>query len=254
MCILFVALNQHPDYSLLVCANRDEFHQRPSLPAHFWPERHLLAGQDLQQGGTWLGVNSKGQFAALTNLRQGLAQDSSKRSRGDLVLQALSGDQGKVAQSLRTQADQYNGFNLVFSHHSQSGDIALTSFNSHLNQLQSLSSGCHAICNGPINQAWPKMAKGERALEDLLKDAHPLEPEALFALMQDKQVAPDELLPDTGVGLEWERRLSPIFIQGAQYGTRCTSLYWQDKQGNREFWERRYDAQGQTLGTSRFVL
>jgi uncharacterized protein with NRDE domain len=114
MCVLFIAVEQHPDYPLIICANRDEFHQRLTKKMHWWTEQNILAGQDLQAGGTWLGLSRDGYFSALTNFRRPDSFDATKRSRGDLVIQALKNDIKQTQQDLLINAHKYNDFNLVF--------------------------------------------------------------------------------------------------------------------------------------------
>ncbi|GLS82077.1 NRDE family protein [Paraferrimonas haliotis] len=247
MCILFAALQCHPEYPLVLVANRDEFYTRPSANAQFWlPERQLLAGQDRLQLGTWLGVDREGRVAALTNLRNGIKEKKQGRSRGDLVLRAIT-KPATVEDYLTHHAHQYNGFNLMF------GDASgLKLFNSESRALLSLAPGYHAICNGPIEQKWPKMAQGERALEALLSTQATINIDALLALMTDTSIAPDEQLPATGVSLEWERKLASIFVQTEHYGTRCTSVLLVAKNGRMTFHERRYNQHGLVAGDSRF--
>ncbi|NMH66217.1 NRDE family protein [Shewanella salipaludis] len=249
MCILFIALKMHPRYPLVLCANRDEFHHRPTAPAHFWPPEHrLLAGRDLQAGGTWLGVNRDGDIAALTNIRAPTQQDG-MRSRGELVTQALTQPSLMTDAWLQAHSQDYNPFNLVFGRNGQ-----LQCFNSQSGQLQALSPGFHAISNGALDDIWPKMAKGQQALERLISSRDELNLDTMLALMQDETRARDEELPSTGIDLEWERRLSAIYIKHPDYGTRSTSLVLQDVQGRMDFTEVRYDGKGRKLGREHFQL
>lgn len=249
MCILFLAVDTHPQYPLIVCANRDEFHHRPTAPAHYWlPEQHILAGQDLQAGGTWLGVNRQGQFAALTNIRAPEHQQDNMRSRGELVIHALTA-QGIDETFLQSNRDNYNPFNLVFEQQKK-----LFCYNSLTSETQMLTPGFHAISNGALDDIWPKMAKGQQALENLIAHANDIDIAALLQLMKDDSQAQDSDLPATGVSMEWERLLSSIYIKHSEYGTRSTSIVLQDKMGGITFVEARYDGKGRTLGTQRFDL
>ncbi|QSX40844.1 NRDE family protein [Shewanella cyperi] len=248
MCILFIAFRVHPDYPLILCANRDEFHHRATAAAHYWPpEGKILAGQDLQAGGTWLGLNDRGQIAALTNIRSPANHSDNRLSRGDLPLAALQ--QGSHFQTwLQSHSDNYNPFNLIWGDREQ-----LHCYNSLQRQLQPLTPGCHAISNGALDERWPKMAKGELALEALVNRPEEPDIEALLAMMKDDSIPDDKLLPDTGVGLEWERRLSSIYICHPEYGTRSTTLILQDNQGRSRYIELRFDGKGRQLGRQQFI-
>ncbi|QDP02359.1 NRDE family protein [Thalassotalea sp. PS06] len=265
MCILFIAINQHPDHPLIVCANRDEFYQRPTQAMHSWPTTNdwqLTAGKDLKAGGTWLGIarsdnkiNHGIHFSALTNIRdrQAIAANTERemRSRGELVSMALTPGNDIDFDWLLVNAQDYKPFNLIYQRR-DIDDPAMFCFNSREQQQQRLTDGFHAICNGSLNDKWPKMAKGERALEAIVNQHQPLDPDALFAIMQDQSQAPDELLPDTGVGIEWERRLSSIFIQSEDYGTRSTTLLFTHKRGGASLYELTYDQSGQAVSKQEF--
>ncbi|MDN3652020.1 NRDE family protein [Thalassotalea ponticola] len=251
MCILFIAIQQHPDYPLIVAANRDEFHRRPSQQAHVWlSDESIIAGKDLQQGGTWLGVNQRGQFAALTNIRDTSAHRDEALSRGNLVVNALTNRLNRA--SLNANYMNYNPFNLVFSEQD-----TLWYFHSQSAQFSRLEPGFHAICNGKMDDVWPKMAHGEQALEALINAAKQRamvpDSEQLFTLLTNKQQAPEHLLPNTGVGLQLEKMLSSIFITSDDYGTRSSCVLLRDKYSKVRFYERTYNRQGAVVGEQQFV-
>ncbi|MEI6860223.1 MAG: NRDE family protein [Shewanella sp.] len=250
MCILFVALNKHPKYPLIVCANRDEFHHRPTEQAHFWPPKNeILAGKDFEAGGTWLGINKQSGFAALTNLRDPLRQQSEMRSRGELVLKALDTQSPITLNWLSDHANHYNPFNLIF------GDVhELYCFNSIANSLTRLSTGFHSISNGALDDIWPKMARGTLALQKSISTTEEPNIDALLTIMKDETRAKDTDLPQTGIGLDWERLLSSIYIKHEKYGTRSTSIILQDNSGNSRFIEVRYDGKGRNLGRQQFKV
>lgn len=260
MCILFIAVDMHEKWPLIVCANRDEFHHRPTEPAHFWPllsnstaqptspSSQVLAGKDLQAGGTWLGINKLGQFSALTNIRN-QAETEGMRSRGELVLKALSEGATLNEQWLIQHSDNYSPFNLVYQQ-----DNTLWCFNSSTAENQPLEKGFHAVSNGALDDVWPKMAKGQQALEHHVLSHIAPDVQQMIALMRDESEADDASLPNTGIGLEWERLLSAIFIKHPEYGTRSTSIVMQDTQGNIEFTEVRYDGKARNLGQQRFCI
>jgi len=161
MCILFLSIKQHPDYPLIICANRDEFHQRPTERAHFWQQYpHTLAGKDLQAGGSWLGINKAGYFAAITNIRTGNSPEVGKKSRGELVTWALKPNSIINEAWLQQYSQQYNPFNLIYGSLNN-----LACFNSILNEQTLLTEGIHAISNGSINDVWPKMTHGVGLLD-----------------------------------------------------------------------------------------
>ncbi|BDM62582.1 hypothetical protein NFHSH190041_00340 [Shewanella sp. NFH-SH190041] len=240
MCILFIAYQYHPDYPIILCANRDEFHHRATAPAHLWPEG-IVAGKDLQAGGTWLGCKINGAIAAVTNIRTNTPNDPTKLSRGELVTQAL---QELITPAWLMQHSQdYNPFNLVFEYQQQ-----LYCFHSPQQQLIPISSGVHAICNGALTDIWPKMALGKQKLTQILESYRQPDLEQLILMMQDETRPADHLLPQTGLPLAWEQQFSAIFIRHPDYGTRSTSIMLYHHSGKLQFLERRYNATGEQLG------
>ncbi|WOT05303.1 NRDE family protein [Shewanella youngdeokensis] len=249
MCILFVALKAHPQYPLIICANRDEYHHRPTEPAHFWPNHEqLLAGRDLEAGGTWLGVNQQGLIAALTNIRDPELTQSDMRSRGELPLRALSAE-GIDASWLSRHSHFYNPFNLLFG-----DEHALHCYDSRNKTLNQLSAGFHSISNGALDDIWPKMSRGTQAIEAHISTNSEPNIDDLLTIMKDQTQASDTDLPQTGVSLEWERHLSSIYIQHPEYGTRSTSIILKDHQAKLHFSEVRYDGKGRNLGRDDFTI
>lgn len=249
MCILFIAIEQHPKYPLIICANRDEFHQRPTQAMHVWREPNILAGKDLQAGGTWLGLSSTGKFAALTNFRKLPLSEVPKKSRGDLVLQALADTKINMTTELAARASQYHGFNLIYGSLKQ-----LYCYDSVNNQSHQLSKGVHSICNGALDDIWPKMAKGEKLLSETIHSQVNLSVNALFELMSNDKQALPHLLPETGLDEEWEQLLSAIFIKSPTYGTRTTTIITQDVEGNVEIYDRSYAPSGECVAKQQFNL
>tara|TARA_R110001583_G_scaffold2344_3_gene17159 strand:- start:3912 stop:4676 length:765 start_codon:yes stop_codon:yes gene_type:complete len=239
MCLILFAYNTDPGYQLIVAANRDEFYQRPTRRLDFWPEApQLLAGQDLEQGGTWLGSTRTGRFAAITNVRQGFSQTSRQfQSRGRLPLDYLLGDQAPMDYlvALQPQAHLYAGYNLLL------GDRQGLYFSSNRNQQapQRLAPGVYGLSNAALNTAWPKVREGAQALQQLILDQKTT-PEALFRLLQDRTTPEDALLPETGVGLEWERRLGSRFIESEDYGTRSSLVLLNGYDGDCQIHEQSY--------------
>lgn len=248
MCLILLSNDVHPDYRLILAANRDEFYDRPTAPACFWQEPPtVLAGRDLLGGGSWLGVTRTGKIAALSNYREPRAHRHNAPSRGKLVSDYLQGElpPADYLAKLQEQAAVYNGFNLIV------GDGGVLSyFSNRQGAAQQLSAGIYGLSNHLLDTPWPKVVRGKGALAKLLADGGA--PEAIFSLLGDRTVAPDQLLPDTGVGLELERALSAIFIVTPKYGTRASTLVFIDRQNNLTFLERSFGPGGQAGETVRF--
>ncbi len=237
MCFLVCSYERHPGYRLVMVTNRDEFYARPTAPAACWDDvPGVLAGRDLQGGGTWLGVTRAGRFAALTNYREPGVRQADAPTRGALVAAYLAGPDGPRAylEGLRQEADRYNGFNLLVV-----DSEGLYYFSNRAPGVQRLGPGRYGLSNHLLDTPWPKIVRGKAALDDALND-EAIDPEALLRLLADTRTAPDEALPDTGVGLTWERALSSIFIKSPTYGTRASTLVLIDYAGRVTFIERTY--------------
>jgi uncharacterized protein with NRDE domain len=234
MCLIVLAYKVHPSYPLIVAANRDEFLDRPTAVAQYWPDAaHILAGRDLRAGGTWLGVTTGGRFAALTNHRDLRRHPVSGPSRGDLVRRALETGIEGVDTSV------YEGFNLLH------GPVDELMYHSNVDGAHSiLAPGIHGLSNHLLNTPWPKVQRARQQLTDLLGSGS-IDPEDLFQLLGDATPAADDELPDTGIGLEWERVLSPIHIRTDRYGTRCSTVLLVDHQGVVAFEEKSYAPRNQ---------
>ncbi len=238
MCLIFLAWRRHPDYRLVVAANRDEFYGRPTAPAAYWPEApDVLAGRDLEGGGTWLGVTRAGRFAALTNVRRGGSHTPDAPTRGRLVSDFLlsASSPGEYLQSLAEQASDYNGFNLLV------GDGEnLHWLSNRGGEPSTLAPGIYAVSNDLLDTPWPKVVRGKEGFQKLLQ-ARDIDPSAIFDLLMDRKIAADEALPDTGIGLSRERALSPIFIAAGDYGTRSSTVLLIDGTGDVSFHERTHE-------------
>ena len=253
MCFIVLSYRQHPRYRLVLATNRDEFYARPTAPAAYWDDAPtVLAGRDLQGGGTWLGVTRAGRWAALTNVREPGRHADDAPTRGALVANYLAGTMEPRAylEAVRREAGRYNGFNLLL------GDTqSLYYFGNRTPEIRSLGPDLYGLSNHLLDTPWPKLERGKAALAAAL-DADPVDPETLFASLADTQQAPDAMLPDTGVGLTWERRLSSIFIKSPAYGTRVSTVVLIDHQGHLTFAERAYtpNADGEPPVTRRFAF
>ncbi len=255
MCILFIANNIRSEYPLIVAANRDEFFARPSSAAHFWEDKpDVLAGRDEQAGGTWLGVNRQGQFAAVTNFRIPSKFNSAARSRGDLVVNYLADKRERdFCRNLESEFAEYNPFNLVV------GDAEkLSVFSSEAPGFKELSSGCHPISNGLPDDHWPKMSRGTSALRSYLEQAPEVDVSYLAGLLRDSTRAPHSELPNTGIGEQGEHALSSVFINtqdfpAGKYGTRTsTVVLFNHKEIH--FHEYNYQAGGVLIGQQEFKV
>ena len=249
MCLLLLGLRAHPLFPLVVAANRDERLDRPSAPAGF--RDGLLAGRDLVSGGAWTGVTREGRFAAVTNVRDPRTFDPEAPSRGALVVDFLSGRDAPLAHLRRLAADgvRRNGYNLVAG---AGGRLAWLS-NAH-GSPRELVDGVHAVSNALLDTPWPKSVRASSRLTRLLERGAELDPEELFALLADREEAPDAELPDTGVGLEAERALSPPFVATPRYGTRGSTLLLVARSGRATFLERLFDDRYRAVGTRRFEV
>ena len=255
MCLIAFAWRSHPRYPLVLIANRDEFHARPAAAAGFDPEAAgVYGGRDLVEGGSWLQVSTRGRLAAVTNVRTGLTRDRKPRSRGWLVRDFVRGDAGAIdfATAQEPTASEHGPFNLLL----WDGAALAFATNHPRPDWRTVSPGLHAMSNGAFDAAWPKSGHATRALAAWLEsepsgseklNAAALTP--LFDALADTTVAPDSLLPDTGVGATLERALSPPFVSDERYGTRCSSvvLIARDRV---LFTERRFGPNGVPAGES----
>jgi uncharacterized protein with NRDE domain len=244
MCLVLVVWRAHPLYPCLVAANRDEFHARPTARAEWWPDHpHILAGRDLEAGGTWLGVTRAGRFAALTNYRDPEQRRTGGPSRGALVTHMLESG-ASVAEGLthlRAVGGDYNGFNLIFSDGERLGI-----YESVRGEGRELGPGIYGLSNHLLDTPWPKVQNAKTRLEAALLGLTDTAP--LLDLLRDDRPASDAQLPRTGVSLEWERLLSSAFVRARDYGTRCSTIIRIERQGRAYFDEWSWDSVGSDIG------
>jgi uncharacterized protein with NRDE domain len=236
MCLIFISINQHPRYKLIVAANRDEFYNRKTAPAHFWnDEPNILGGRDLEAGGTWLGVNKRGKISMITNYRDPKNINPAAPSRGKLVSDFLVSEECGEKYLKGIQHPQtYNGFNLVTG-----TSDALYYFSNYREGITEMKTGLFGLSNHLLDTPWPKVKKGKVLMTEIL--SQPFTSKDLFGLLYNEGTVTDDLLPDTGVGLERERALSSMFIKSPGYGTRCSTVILVDRDNNFKFNERVYD-------------
>lgn len=250
MCLIIFAYDVHPSYKLVLAANRDEFYDRPSASADFWKDYpDLLAGRDLKEKGTWLGITRQGKFAAITNYRDPASFMFDAKSRGKLVKDFL-GDKNNAEEFIKKisrQDAKYNGYNLIlqdsggFYYHSNRG-----------RGKQKITVGIHGLSNHLLNTPWPKVVRGKKLMKEALKSKRAAMEEALFALLSDRRFPPPEKLPSTGVDKEWEKVLSPIFIKSPHYGTRSSTVLLIGKNRCVTFIEKNYDGGDEPWLVNRF--
>jgi len=244
MCLILVAWRAHPDYPLVVAANRDEFFARPAAEAGWWPDApSVFAGRDLEAGGTWLGLDRDGRFAGLTNFRDPQRNRDGTPSRGALVADFLRGRESTAEALARLQFEgpRYNAFNLLVS----DGD-SLGIYESASGSARLLEPGLHALSNHLLDTPWPKVTAGKSRLARALRALPDDTP--LCELLRDDRPAPDAELPRTGVSLAWERMLSSAFIRAPGYGTRCSTVVTRDRHGWTHVTESSWDAVGVETG------
>lgn len=253
MCLILFSYRATPGYRLVLTANRDEFYDRPTAPMHIWQDGPaILAGRDLKAGGTWLGVDSNKRFAALTNVRNPADVKPNSPSRGDIVTDFLNRElpaEGFLKELGRT-AERFNGFNLLVMDGS-----GLFWYSNKGPGPRKLASGIFGLSNALLNTDWPKVTQGRNALEASLKEHSGPDSEALFTMLKDEKRPHDSRLPDTGVGLDCERLLSPRFIKSPTYGTRSSTVLTLNDDGRLVIEERSFDpADPERSPTNRFVL
>lgn len=239
MCLIAFSYKTHPVYDLILATNRDEFYQRPARTAQFWKKEDnpdILAGKDLEAGGTWMGVHKDGRWGAVTNYRDTSITKKDAPSRGELVLDYLkSKEKGmNYLQEVTERADEYYGFNMLlwdeagFFHYSNQSKI-----------VSRIEPGIHGLSNSLLNTDWPKVRLAKDSLKNVIQNKN-IDKEHLFRILLNEQKAPDPELPVTGIPQHLEKAVSSIFIQTESYGTRCSTVLLIDKDGKIDFTERTF--------------
>lgn len=242
MCLIVFAWRPSHAQPLILAANRDEFYARPTLPLAQWEDApQVYAGRDLEAGGTWLGINADGRFAALTNIREP-GKPLGRRSRGELVARFLTSDvsMDEYLIEIAARSAEYGGFNLLAGDRQQ-----LHFLNANDPTPRRLEAGVYGVSNAGLDTPWPKLVKAKAALSEQL---HTPDPEALFGFLIDHAPAPDADLPSTGVGLATEKLLSSVFIASPNYGTRASTVLLVNADGSRRLIERSFGPYGGRLG------
>lgn len=248
MCLIVFAYEIHPRYRLLLAANRDEFYARPSEPIHWWQQPEILAGRDLQGGGSWLGIDRRGRVAALTNVRNPADIRPGRRSRGELVPAFLGQPDSARHFAAGLNGNSYPGFNLLL--YDGSG---ISWLSNRAASAPPLAPGLYALSNAALDTPWPKILRAKRLLADLLESPE-VAPDSLMQLLADTWQPEESELPDTGVGRAWERALAPICIHAPDYGSRASTVILIDRAGCVNLVERTLTTPVTTLATRSFRI
>lgn len=236
MCLILFGYKMSKEFPLVLAANRDEFYRRPTAAMHFWEDfPDILAGKDLEQGGTWFGIHRSGAFAALTNYRNPAALKQNAPSRGGIIIDFLNSNKSPECfiHDFGPKAGEYNGFNLIFGNMDD-----LFWFTNLTNRIERIKPGIHGLSNRFLNTSWPKVESGKTALKKIMGGS--ISADHLLSLLNDRSRPDDDKLPETGIGLEWERILSPLFIESDNYGTRSSTVIRVDRKRNMKITERTY--------------
>lgn len=244
MCLVTLAWKAHPRWRLLLAGNRDEFHARPTAALAHWPGSGIRAGRDLKSGGTWVGLDDRGCAAVVTNVRDPFATTGGP-SRGALPVGFFetAADALVHAETLAAGAEAYAPFNLLIA----DADACAYVGNHPRVERRAIAPGVHGMSNGGFDVTWPKTRRLSAAMEEWIEHGRD-DFDPLWRALADERIAPDEELPDTGVGLELERMLSAAFIRGTAYGTRASTIIAIDHEGKGWIHERRFGPDGIFLG------
>lgn len=249
MCLIVISWQQHPDYPLIIASNRDEFHNRPSEKAHWWPdESDILGGRDLQAGGTWFALHRDGRFAAVTNYRDADAPSARDRSRGHLVSEFLLGADKPVNYLSMINGADYAGFNLLVS-----DGQSLAYLSNRENEVRALQPGVYGLANELLDSPWHKVLRSKESMEQLVESDKINETE-LLRLLDDKQKAPANTIESSRLPFTTAHAISAPFIVLPDYGTRCSTVALRDAAGGWSMRERRFDAAGKNTGESAFAI
>lgn len=249
MCLILFGWNAVPGRRLVVAANRDEFHARRTRALSRWPDVPIIGGRDREAGGTWMGVHADNpsRVAMVTNVRDGIPAGAGPRSRGELPVEFLLGSMSpkSFAEELATRAQDYAPVNVLVA----DDDEFWWATNWPQPRVQRVLDGVHGLSNGALDGDWPKVSHGRDALAGLLAD-DPDSPEPYLGVLADRDRPADDALPSTGIPLDRERDLSPIFIDMRGYGTRASTVLRVGDDGHGDITERRFTYRGRRRGTT----
>jgi uncharacterized protein with NRDE domain len=250
MCLIAFAWNEHPDYRLILAANRDEFHRRPTQDAHWWVDQpEILAGRDLQAGGTWLALSKTGRFATITNYREQSFMKGSYRSRGELVTRFVNDDNEPAHFSADIDGADYAGFNLL-SADLAAGKPSISYVSNRDDPLTELDAGIYGLSNASLDTPWSKLTRSKQRLSRLIQEDD-INETSLMRILADREIAKEDA--DTEyLSIAQARAITAPFIVTDEYGTRCSTILIWHNSGKVEFTERRFDPSGERTGQSRF--
>jgi uncharacterized protein with NRDE domain len=247
MCLVLFAWKVHPEHRLVLAANRDEFHQRPSRELHWWPDQpNLLAGRDLQAGGTWLAVGRTGRFATVTNYREHQRKKPGLRSRGAIVTDFVGGKDRPATFAESIEGERYAGFSLLAA-----DDADLCYVSNRGDDPVTLAPGVYGLSNASLGAPWAKVVRGRDALHSLI-DSGNANLTSLVRLMGDRTAAPVHEIETGELPFELARALTATFIVSPDYGTRCTTVMTWSYSGDVSLGEYRFDPAGEKAGESQF--
>ena len=249
MCLIVIAHRVSTELPLVVAANRDEFHARPTQDAHWWPDKpDILGGRDLQAAGTWLAVARNGRFAAVTNYRDADQPQARLQSRGHLVTGFLESDKAPIDYVSTLDGSRFAGFNLLV------GDGDTLAYRCNQNgPARDLAPGIYAVANATLDTPWPKVERTKKALADLIETGRVNETE-LLRLLDDRERARVSEVQADGLPFDKAHALTAPFVVMPDYGTRCSTVLTRDDRGNLRFTEKRFDAAGRPTGQSSFRI
>lgn len=248
MCLIAFALNEHPDYPLILVANRDEFYERPTVCAEYWEDApQVLAGRDLRGGGTWMGANKSGKITAVTNYRDPQNINESAKTRGDLTKDYLTTEISvwPYLRQVEQEAAAYNGFNLLLFEQNKAFYLS-----NYAEGIRELDRGVFGLSNALLDTPWPKLSRLKNRLQETIQGDFDVN--NLLDLLTESETAPDDALPATGVPYEWEKALSAICIATPTYGTCCSTVILVDKEGKLFFTEKSFPVGAREAQTHSF--
>ena len=249
MCLVVIAYRVSDENPFIVAANRDEFHKRPTQPANWWPDAPgLVAGRDLQAGGTWLGLHQTGRFATVTNFQDGTPASGPFESRGRLVADFLSGNVSAIDYLASIRGDAFAGFNLVLS-----DGRSLAYLSNREAGPRVLAPGIYGLSNATLDTPWEKVERSKAHLANLI-DSAKVSDSSLLDLLADRKKGPIEEVRNRQLPRDIAHAITAPFIITPDYGTRCSTVVRNDRADQWHFLERRFNAAGDATGDSRFSL
>ena len=249
MCLLVIAVNQYPELPLIVAGNRDEFHARPTQDAHWWPDQpDLLGGRDLQAGGTWLAINRRGRFAAVTNYRDAQREQQPLLSRGHLITGFLGGGDEPLQHVDAIDGERYAGFNLVVAERESAAYLSNRGA-----PTRRLETGLYGLSNATLDDPWTKVTRSKAKLAQLIEQDNVNET-TLLRLLDDRDKASTDEVEANGLSFSMAHALTAPFVLNPKYGTRCSTVLTISRGGHARFTERRVDPAGIPSGDSTFAF